>query len=124
MYNLAHIGIVVKDIEKSTEFYTKVLECKKIDAHENERLNMIYLRCGNTVIELLKYKDENQEDRRKGYIDHIALSTDDIDNAIERVKKHNVKFLFDSPREVNGMRIMFFLGPDGERIEFVESEKC
>ncbi len=120
MLKIAHIAIVTKDIEKSKDFYIKVLGAKVVGITENERLKFVYLNTGGQVIELLQYHEIEQKEREKGTIDHIAFYVDDLEKEIKRLKKLDVEFLFDSVREVNNMKIMFFAGPDGERIELME----
>lgn len=119
MYEIAHIAIVVQDIEKSKEFYVKVLKCEVIGRNENERLKFLYLKCGNNTIELLQYLSEDSK-RGRGNIDHIAFNVINLDMEIKRLKELDVSFVFDKPREVNEKKIIFFTGPDGERIEFME----
>lgn len=120
MYELAHTGIVVSDLEKSAAFYTEVLDCEVSGKLENERLNIIYLKAGNGIIELLKYKDDQFEKRGKGIVDHIAFFVPNMETALERVKNAGVEMLLEAIRDMGHQRIMFFAGPDGERIEFVE----
>lgn len=123
MYDIAHIAIVVKSIEKSKDFYSNVLRCEFIGEYEDERLRIVYLKSSNGTIELIKYKQEDRNERGKGIIDHIAFFVPNINEAIEHIKKFDVEFVFDTPREINNMKIIFFLGPDGERIEYIEQLK-
>lgn len=120
MLRMGHIAIVVKDTERSKKFYSEVLNAKVIGTNENDRLKFLYLEIDGQTIELLQYHNSEEGIRPRGAIDHIAFFVDDIENEIKRLKKLNVTLLFDSPKEVNSMRIMFFEGPDGERIEFME----
>lgn len=119
MYDIAHIAVVVKDIDRSREFYQNVLDCEIEGDFENDRLKFLYLKSGNGIIELLQYKEEDVE-RSRGIIDHIAFEVENIKNAIEIAKKHNAIFLFEDIKIVNNMKIIFIEGPDGERIEFIE----
>jgi len=116
---MAHIGIVVRDIEKSKEFYVKVLGCEVEGSHEDDRLKFLYLNSGGQTIELLEYKSV-YEDRGKGIIDHLAFNVDNLQEAIDRAESFGAVMLFDVPKDANGKKIMFFHGPDGERIEFME----
>ena len=49
---LAHIAIVVKDITKSSTFYSEALGCEIINKFNDERISFVYLQSGNQVIEL------------------------------------------------------------------------
>lgn len=120
MYELSHTGIVVSDLEKSVAFYTDVLECEVSGRLENERLYIVYLKAGSGTIELLKYKDAETEKRGRGIVDHIAFFVSNMEASLEKVKNAGAEMLLESIRDMGHQRIMFFAGPDGERIEFVE----
>lgn len=122
MYDIAHIGIVVSNIEKSKDFYCKVLGCSVIDTFEDEKLKAAFLSTGKGVLELLQYIGREGAVRETGAIDHIAFGVEDVDKAVDMLKRNNISLLFDSPRIVMGgtKKIMFFLGPDGERLEVIQ----
>ena len=84
-------------------------------------MSFVYLQSGSQVIELLQYYSEDDNIRGLGVIDHIAFTVKDIDKEICKLKELNIELVFDSPREIlGGKRIMFFYGPDNERIEFIQ----
>lgn len=121
MYDINHIGIVVKDCKKSIAFYKEILGAKVIDEINNDKIKIIFLKLGNQILELIQYLDISYKQRSAGSFDHIAINVADINKEVERIKKMGVNCLFDSPREVlAGKKIMFFVGPDGEKIEFIE----
>ncbi|WFD09905.1 VOC family protein [Tepidibacter hydrothermalis] len=120
MYCIDHISIVVSDIEKSTEFYEKVFDCKIIGKMEDERLKFVYLDVSGQTIELLQYIHEEYK-RERGVIDHIAFKVDDIEYEIKKMNGLGIKQLLDSYKVVGKKKIMFYEGLDGERIELVEN---
>lgn len=122
MFSMAHVGVVVSDIEKSTKFYKEAFGCEVCGSHEDERLKIVYLRAGDSIIELLKYLNADSNRESRGRIDHIAFFVPDMDKAIERAEGLGAKMLFDAPRPFEDTRIFFIEGPDGERIEFVEKK--
>ncbi|HEX3012067.1 MAG TPA: VOC family protein [Syntrophomonadaceae bacterium] len=123
MYKLAHTGIVVGDCERSAQFYKQVLGCEYIEDFENDSTRIIFLRLENGILELIQHKDVAAEYRQAGPIDHLALAVKNIDTEVLRLKKLGIPCLFEEPKEVlKGKRIMFFSGPDGERLEFIEEE--
>lgn len=123
MLNMAHVGVVVKNLNESISFYTKVLECEISGTSENERLKIVYLSAGSSTIELLKYKQDDNNGREKGVIDHIAFYVTNMEDALIKVEEYGAEMLYDKPRDNGYQKIMFFLGPDGERIEFIEPKK-
>jgi len=121
MYEVSHIGLVVKDAAKSSEFYQKVLGCSEVDSYRDNRVTLIFLRAGTATIELVQYMAGEAEPRRAGVVDHIAFKVQNIEAEVARLKEHGVSLIFDAPREMaGGKKIFFFAGPDGERLEFVQ----
>lgn len=119
MYKIAHVGIVVQDVERSSEFYTKVLRCQIVDIYEDERIKLVFLQTGDQIIELVKYY-QKEIHRQAGIIDHIAFQVENIEQEIKQLKGKNVEFLYEAPIIVGNKKIIFFTGPDGERLELVE----
>lgn len=120
MYEVAHIGIVVKDAELSSKFYSQVLGCKFYDRVETEELKLVFLKAGDQTIELVQYNQRNEENRSAGVVDHIAFIVPDMNEAVENLRKFNVPLLLDKPKVLSDKIILFFSGPDGERLEFVQ----
>lgn len=121
MNKLAHIGMVVNDCERSGLFYCKALGCKKLGEFQDDKMKFIYLTLGDQIIELIQYLGGEGNLRLPGPIDHIAIEVSDIYAEVARLKNMEIEFLSDSPREVlGGRKIIFLLGPDGERIELVQ----
>lgn len=122
MYELDHLGIAVSDCEASALFYTGVLGCSIIERLHNDMLKIVYLKLGGLTLELLEYMNPAAYQRDAGVYDHLALKVSDIDFVILKLSEQGVGFEADAPRlAVNGHKIIFFRGPDGERIELVQS---
>lgn len=123
MFHFSHVGIVVQNMDESVDFYTRVLGCKVHKQHQDENIQFTLLKAGNQEIELLKFPHDHKE-RKEGVISHIAFSVEDIVKEINRLKDSGVSLATDQPREVmDGLKIFFFTGPDGESIEFVQGHK-
>jgi lactoylglutathione lyase len=121
MYEVAHIGLVVKDSGRSGRFYRDVLGCQPAGAYEDERVKIAFLKAGTQIIELVQYQAGEKEPRRAGIVDHLAFKVGDIDAAIAKLREKGVTLLFDAPRTALGdKKIFFFAGPDGERLEFIQ----
>lgn len=121
MYNVDHIGVVVTNIDQSLEFYTNVLECRLEDSFENDRARFAFIKAGQQTIELIQYHEDSEKVRGAGIVDHIAFTVTDIEAETAKLRRHHVTLLFDQPKvTTSGKKIMFFAGPDGERLEFVQ----
>lgn len=121
MFEIAHLSIVVKDCARSTDFYNRILGCTLKASISNEQLKIVYLQSGALTIELLEYLEPPTSFREAGPWDHLAFSVPNIHAAISSLREEGIEFLTDSPRKaMNGNNIIFFRGPDGEKIELVE----
>jgi len=115
---LAHIGVFVKDINKSIDFYERLgFNLDQKDQHEGTPLAI--LSAGTCILELVGIGEE----RVAGVIDHIAVTVDSVDEAVSNAKANGIDIdasLIENMPLFGGIRNIFFAGPDGERIEFLE----
>ncbi|MDD4802014.1 MAG: VOC family protein [Syntrophomonas sp.] len=123
MIALSHLGIIVKNCELSARFYCENLGCTITGTMANEQLEVVNLQSGSLTIELLEYLETPSSIREAGALDHLAFAVSDIHAVIAELKEKGIAFLTDKPRDaMNGKKIIFFTGPDGERIELVEEK--
>lgn len=121
MYEVAHIGLVVNDVDRSGRFYRDVLGCQAAGAYVDERVKIAFLQAGTQIIELVQYLAGEKEPRQAGVVDHLAFKVADTDAAVAKLREKGVTLLFDAPRTaLGGKKIFFFAGPDGERLEFIQ----
>lgn len=120
MYNVAHIGIVVKDADKSLEFYTTVLGCTREESYQDERIRLEFIKAGQQTIELIQYKEDAAGERGPGIVDHIAFLVNDLEAELAKLRQQQVKLLLNQPKISGNKKLMFFSGPDGERLEFIQ----
>jgi lactoylglutathione lyase len=115
---LAHIGIFVKDMDVSVDFYKRL--GFTLDAEENVGVRLVFLSAGTCLIELIEIKDTA---RTAGVVDHIAMQVDDIEAAVARANAAGIKIetaKIGKAAILGGIRNVFFEGPDGEKLEFFE----
>lgn len=114
-----HIGIAVKDIEKSLETYRDLLGLELQGKHEVEVQNVItaFFPVGETYIELVQPTEGNVgvtnflEKRGEG-VHHICFEVDDIETALKDLKERGAKLIDEEPREIeDGNRKIAFLHP-------------
>lgn len=115
-----HIGIKVRDINASKKFYQENLEFQVESTYENERVNIVFMKNENTVIEFICPKNGDYDLVPNGIINHIAFVVKDIEESIEKLKANHVVFDTDAPRPMANKLIIFFKGPDGESLELVQ----
>jgi lactoylglutathione lyase len=122
MYKVAHIGIVVKDADKSSLFYQQILNCELENSYQDERVKLVFLNSGGQTIELVQHlQEDSQEQRPAGVVDHIAFEVEDVLAEMDRLRAVGIMPLSDKPRALgNSLKNFFLLGPDGERLEFMQ----
>mgnify|MGYP000926529921 CR=1 FL=1 len=120
-----HIGMVVKDIKRSKDFYINVLDMEIIfeDAVQcpSGLIYTCFVKKGNLVIDL-EQMPEWDPTLKDGFIGHIAFEVDNFEEAEKYLKEKGVKFDYPESTHApnvydNGVRFNFFRGPDGEMIE-------
>lgn len=122
MYKVAHIGLVVKDADRSSLFYQQILNCEVVNSYQDERVKLIFLNSGGQIIELVqRFEESTLEQRAAGVVDHIAFEVEDVFVEMKRLRAAGVEPLSDQPRSMGkSFKNFFFLGPDGERLEFMQ----
>lgn len=119
MYEVNHIGIIVEDAEKAAEFYSKQFGSVITRKHKDERLNIVFVKSGDTVLELIQYL-QGVETARVGSVDHVAFTVPNMEEAVEKLKADGVRLISQEPRPFENDRVFFFQGLNGEKLEFVQ----
>jgi lactoylglutathione lyase len=120
-----HVGVQVKDIEESIEFYTQKVGLELIETlpHTDPSLKLAFLGLeGNVIVELIQ--GYNSSLPNEGKVHHFALAVDGIEEEFERLKSADVSFVEENIVTLpNGARYLFFYGPDKEWIEYYEVKR-
>lgn len=120
-----HVGVQVKDIEESIEFYTQKVGLELIEKlpHTDPSLKLAFLGLeGNVIVELIQ--GYNSSLPNEGKVHHFALAVDGIEDEFERLKSAGVSFVEENIVTLpNGARYLFFYGPDKEWIEYYEVKR-
>jgi catechol 2,3-dioxygenase-like lactoylglutathione lyase family enzyme len=116
-----HVGIVVKDLAKTTDFWTNLIGFKlHIDAKEispyidellgiaNPELRTVKLIDENGfIIELLEFANYPAKDNWEGNLattglTHIALTVSDLESLVAKLKENDYKFISEIKNSPNG----------------------
>jgi catechol 2,3-dioxygenase-like lactoylglutathione lyase family enzyme len=119
-----HIGLTVKDLEKSAQFFTSLLGWKEV--RRKEEYPAIFVTDGTIMLTLwaIKEKAPNLFNRKKNVgLHHLALQVEtekDLFEIYARLKQHHVKIEF-APEFLNGgpTKHMMCYDPSGIRVEFI-----
>jgi len=119
---LTYVGIRVRDLDKSIEFYTKVLGMKvtgrgKIEKTKGETVGLQTTEDGFTLE--LNYYEQNSP-YSAGYIvgeglDHIGFKVDDLDKALREAEAMGYRTKLDM--KIEGGRWAYIEDPNGIWIE-------
>lgn len=109
-----HVGIATQSIAVTSEFYRLLgLAVDRTEILRKEGVKVATLRAGETAIKLLEPVDDKGplhkflETRGEG-VYHVALSVDNLDEALEKLKKANVQLLEERVgEETDGLRMVF-----------------
>ena len=119
---LAHIGIIVRDIAASIDYYKRL--GFSLDKEEITGIKLAFLSAGTCLIELVEPKETTP--REEGPVGHVAMEVDDIIAAVKRANAAGIEV--DASKIatlgiLGGVKNVFFDGPDGEKLEFFEYAK-
>ncbi len=140
------IGMTVSDMDRSVDFYSKVLSFEKVSdvevsgpAYEHLqglfglRMRIVHMRLGDEFIELTEYLapkggpipvDSRSNDR---WFQHIAIIVSDMDRAYSLLRLNKVEHassghqrLPDWNKNAAGIRAFYFKDPDGHALEILQ----
>ncbi len=140
------IGFTVSDMERSVEFFSKVLSFEKVsdtevtgDEYEHLqgifglRVRIVRMRLGDEQIELSEYlaprgrpipQDARSNDR---WFQHIAIITSDMQRAYQWLRKNRVEHASTGPQRLpdwnpnaGGIQAFYFKDPDGHALEILQ----
>lgn len=118
MKKIEHVGIAVKDLNRSIAIYEKLLntDCYKTEQVTSESVNTAFFKTGENKVELLQATAADSaiakfiEKKGEG-IHHIAFLVDDILAEMERLHKEGFVLLSDSPIRGADNKMVCFVHP-------------
>ena len=117
-----HLGIAVKRLDDSIEYYEKALglTCHGREEVASQKVKTAFFEAGDVHIELLeptaddspiaKFIEKNGEG-----IHHIAFATDDIDGQLKQASEAGVRLIHEVPFEGAANKLVAFLHPKSTR---------
>jgi catechol 2,3-dioxygenase-like lactoylglutathione lyase family enzyme len=142
-----HVGIQVRDVERSTRFYTELLGLElvsrfsKDDAyvqrvvgyHPDVVLEVAILRLPDSkgFLEILEYRGVERTPVDPATANpgtsHLCFFVDDLDALYERLTAEGVEFVSPPETPTSGMnlggRLVYMKDPDGIRVELAQSDR-
>jgi len=119
MAKLSHIGIYVKNLDKSLEFYDKVFGFKIINSFTSGEAKMSMMDIGGGVLELVQ-RPGSPTTPPDGNWSHMAIHDSRFDETVKKIE--DMGYTTRKMTIPNGNRLCFFNDPDGHVIEIMEKE--
>ncbi|MDZ4669042.1 MAG: methylmalonyl-CoA epimerase [bacterium] len=127
MQKIEHIGIAIKDAEKSEALFNALLNQTpyKKEVVESEMVQTIFYQNGANKIELLQGLSEDSaiskfiEKKGEG-IHHIAFAVDNIYEELARLKAEGFQLINETPKKGADNKIIAFLHPKGTNGVLIE----
>ena len=126
---LVHVSVRTSNIDRSVEFYTKLLGLKIVRRVQIPQNNaeIVFLQdegAKGLALELTYYRDQKkfvQADYEDRLFDHLAFEVSDMRKTIEAMRKAGV-VITDEPYRLSprGNLLAFLEDPDGTLIELIE----
>lgn len=139
------VGMTVSDMDRSVEFFSKVLACEKVSDVEvagseyerlqgvfGARLRVVRMKLGSEFIELTEYLapqgrpipvDSRSNDR---WFQHVAIVVRDMEKAYQHLRAHKIRHTSTGPQTIPasnktaaGIRAFYFKDPDGHNLEII-----
>ncbi|WNB91901.1 VOC family protein [Bacillus sp. NEB1478] len=109
-----HIGIYVSNLEKSVAFYGKIAAIQSKEKLKWNETELLFIKGEGFQLELIP--DSNGVSKST----HIAFTVNCVKEKI-RDLQHKGLLPSEGPYHLeNGWKTVFYEGPDGEEIEFIE----
>jgi glyoxylase I family protein len=120
-----HISIICSDYERSKRFYTDILGLeilRETFRKERQSFKLDLSLNGEYIIELFSFPDPPQRPSKPeaAGLRHFAFEVDNLDKAIELLKKNNIIAEPIRVDEMTKKRFTFFSDPDNLPIELYE----
>jgi catechol 2,3-dioxygenase-like lactoylglutathione lyase family enzyme len=118
---LGHVVVMVKDLERSMNFYTQVLGFKVSDVYPEEMQpgGFAFLRCGTDHHSIALVGGGAGESKQRE-LHHIAFEVGTVEEVFhvrDRLREHKVPITFEGRRRAGCQISVEFLDPDGHSIE-------
>lgn len=115
--------ITVKNLEKSVNFYTKILKLNEFTRFSPHKgINIVFLKDKEDgKIELIEYEQMEKIDiPDKTSIVSIGFAVEDLDITLEMLREKKIEIIRGPIQTPSGAKFVFIKDPDGVEIELIQ----
>ncbi|WP_044894398.1 VOC family protein [Bacillus alveayuensis] len=118
-----HVAFSVKDVEKSKEFYGRILDLPEIP-RPNFNFPGVWYKLGEVMIHIIQKNDADAHTNRANLSAqdaHLAFfveNVEELNSIIKKVESAEIPW-YELENSPSGLRQVFFKDPDGYTIEIV-----
>lgn len=122
-----HVALLIKDVERSRQFYTQVLGMQEIPRPKTFDFPGAWLTRGGFQIHLIGEQVEGRtrathpgyspDELALGRATHLAFEVDDLDAAMQHLRAQGVEIVGGPRPRGDGVQQMYICDPDGYVIE-------
>lgn len=126
--SLNHVALLVSDVERSRQFYVRVLELEEAQRPATFAFPGAWLRKGSIELHLIGEVETgraaqvhvgySRDEYARGYGSHLAFEVDDLDETIRHLRGENVEVAGGPRDRGDGVQQLYICDPDGYMIEF------
>ena len=117
-FKLDHIGVAVKDIQASLDFYQKAMGLTLLGEEEvpSEKVKTAFLDTGECHLELLEPTSDDSPiakfiEKRGPGVHHICLKVENIEAVMAQLKASGAKLINETPKIGAGNKKVAFIHP-------------
>jgi len=109
---IEHVAIIVTDLNRSRDFYAKVLGLTEVARPESFDFPGAWYQIGSTCLHLLAKPAKDSESPR-----HFCIRVKDVKAAAEHIESFDWPIRWEAKYKIIGIDRFFVYDPDGNRIE-------
>jgi lactoylglutathione lyase len=118
MAKLDHVGIYVKNLDKSIEFYKEIFVFSTVNQFTSGEAKIATLNLGGGLLELVQ-RPGSPGTPPVGNWSHLAIHEPKFDETVAKLDARKIEKRLVTM--ANGNRLCFFNDPDGHTIEIMEN---
>jgi len=122
-YLFDHIHLISPDPLQTSTFYEDIFGARRAGVAETETGPMVRLEIGGSVIGIMPPRKQPLLPAASGALyglEHFGLKTDNLEQAVAKLKARNVRFALDIVEPKPGFKTSFIVAPDNVLIELFE----